>query len=447
MVMHFFDGRSVRRARMVWRCRQVVYLAVCSALILSGLACTSTRQRNPNEIIYWSSNNPYEIEFARLVVAEWNRRHPDTPVRYQPVPEGQSSEEVILAAVVGKTTPDVYSNMWQGDVEAFARAGVLVPLDTLPGFLEFLYQRCDSAVVREATSEDGHIYQVPWKINPIMMVYNVGLFRAIGLDRPPATYSEYLQAAEKMKADTDGDGYVDRWIGYLNVNVTWWKRLFDFYPLYLAASEGAPLVTGNRVVFNNRYAREVFQFLRRLYAGGHLPRDPMEGRQDPFIAGQVATQFTGPWVVRYLEKFKPEGFEYRFAPVPVPDDHQGPVYTYGDPKNIVIFGTSPNPRLAWKFVRFMISKENDRLFLETTDQLPRRRNLFQDPYFQAYFEKNPRMKPFARQAQYVRGTDVCPVLKEVFDAISQQFEASVIYGVVPVDKALEEAARRVRLML
>ena len=447
MVIRFFKGATAGQWRMVGCCYRAFSRMLFSMLMVFWMSCTSTHPRDPNEIVYWSSNNPYEIEFARLVVAEWNRRYPETPVRHQPVPEGQSSEEVILAAVVGKTTPDVYSNMWQGDVEAFARAGVLVPLDTLPGFLDFLYQRCDSAVVQEATSEDGHIYQVPWKINPIMMVYNVELFKAIGLDRPPATYSEYLLAAEKIKADTDGDGYVDRWIGYLNVNVTWWKRLFDFYPLYLAASQGAPLVEGHRVVFNNHFARAVFRFLRRLYAGGHLPRDPMEGRQDPFIAGQVATQFTGPWAVRYLEKFKPEGFEYRFAPLPVPDNHQGPVYTYGDPKNIVIFGTSPNPRLAWEFVRFMISKENDRLFLETTDQLPRRRNLFQDPYFQAYFEKNPRMKPFAKQAQYVRGTDVCPVLKEVFDAISQQFEASVIYGVVPVEQALEEAALRVKLML
>ena len=368
-------------------------------------------------------------------------------MRYQPVPEGQSSEEVILAAVVGRTTPDVYANMWQGDVEAFARAGVLVPLDTLPGFLDVMYQRCDSSVIQEATSQDGHIYQVPWKINPIMMLYNVRLFQAIGMERPPATYSEFLSAAEKMKADTDGDGYVDRWIGYLNVNVTWWKRLFDFYPLYLAASHGAPLVQGERVVFNNRAARRVFRFLRKLYAGNYLPRDPMEGRQDPFLTGQVATQFTGPWAVSYLEKFKPEGFQYQFAPVPVPDDHQGPIFTYGDPKNIVIFNTSPNPRLAWKFVRFMIEKENDRRFLEMTDQLPRRKNLFRDPYFQTYFRNNPRMIPFARQARYVRGTDGCPVLKEVFDAISQQFEAGVIYGVVPVEVALEMAARRVRLIL
>ncbi len=95
----------------------------------------------------------------------------------QPIPEGQSSEEVILAAVVGKTTPDIYANMWQGNVEMYAHAEVLIPLDTLKGFLEFIQERCDSAdVIKEITSSDGHIYQVPWKVNPIMTIYNKNMF-------------------------------------------------------------------------------------------------------------------------------------------------------------------------------------------------------------------------------------------------------------------------------
>ena len=101
---------------------------------------------------------------------------PENNIHLQPIPEGQSSEEVILAAVVGKTTPDIYANMWQGNVEMFARSGVLIPLDTLKGFLQFIHERCDSAVIKEITSADGHIYQVPWKVNPFMTIYNKNLF-------------------------------------------------------------------------------------------------------------------------------------------------------------------------------------------------------------------------------------------------------------------------------
>ena len=60
-------------------------------------------------------------------------------------------------------------------------AKVLIPLDTLKGFLDFIYERCDSAVIKEITSSDGHIYQVPWKVNPIMTIYNKNIFAANGI--------------------------------------------------------------------------------------------------------------------------------------------------------------------------------------------------------------------------------------------------------------------------
>ena len=144
------------------------------------------------------------------------------------MPEGQSSEEVLLAAVVGKTTPDIYANMWQGDVEDFARSGVLVRLDTLDGFLAFLYQRCDSQVVREITSGDGYIYQVPWKVNPIMMMYNPAMFRDAGIEEVPGHYSSYLEAGAKIKTHAETANLGNQWLGISEVNPIWWQRFFNF---------------------------------------------------------------------------------------------------------------------------------------------------------------------------------------------------------------------------
>lgn len=415
-------------------------------LFVIAISCGSDSQNRKAKVIYWSSNNTEEIEFARYIVNKWNQNNPGEKVLFQPVPEGQSSEEIILAAVVGKTTPDIYSNMWEGDVEAYAQAGVLVALDTLGGFMDFLRERCDSAVIAEVTSLDGHIYQVPWKINPIMMLYNKNIINSLGLNKAPATYSEFFNASKKFQTDTDDDGYVDRWFGYAEVIVTWWQRFFDFYPLYLAASNGAPLVKNNKAVFNNEAAIKVFEFLRVLYKHNYFPKERLSARQDVFLDGVIATRFTGPWEISHSEKFKPPGFAYDFQPMPVPDDHVGPAYTYGDPKNMVIFKTCPDPRLAWKFLRFALSEENDQKFLEITNQLPRRKNLDTNPKYAGYFNKNPKMKIFAEQAKYVKGTDQSPVLKEVFDLISLEYEACVIYGKKTPREALIDAEKAVNLL-
>ncbi|MGE5812828.1 MAG: extracellular solute-binding protein [Ignavibacteria bacterium] len=414
--------------------------------VFFSLSCSEKRNRDADSVIYWSSNNTEEIEFARQAVNLWNKKNPERMVSFQPVPEGQSSEEIILAAVVGKTTPDIYSNMWQGDVESYADAGTLIALDTLNGFWDLMNDRCDSSVIKEVTSGDGHIYQIPWKINPIMLLYNEKVIESIGFDIPPSTYDQIFQAGSRFSKDKDGDGYVDQWFGYSEVIVTWWQRLFDFYPLYIAASDGAPLVEKNKAVFNNEYALEVFNFLHNLYQKRYFARERLSQRQDVFLSGVIATRFTGPWEIAHAEKFKPKELEYSFTHMPVPDDHEGPVYTYCDPKNIVIFKTCPNPDLAWQFVKFMINKENDLQFLRITNQLPRRKNLDDDSFFSGYFKKNPKMIPFAKQADYVKGTDQALYLKEVFDLISQEYEASVIYGKKSPEEALSDAEKAVNLL-
>lgn len=415
-------------------------------LLLLLIACSSSDEEKEFKLLYWSSNNSQEIEFARLVVNQWNAEHPEAKVKHQPVPEGRSSEEIILAAVVGGTTPDIYSNMWQGDVQIYAESGSLLAFDTLDGFSEYIYNRCDTSVIIENTSLDNHIYQIPWKINPIMMIYNKNHIKNLGLNSAPSTYDEYFDAAKKFKIDNDNDGYIDQWFGYSEVLVTWWQRFFDFYPLYLAASGGKTLLKNNRANFDNEYAITVFKFLRELYKNNYFPKERLGARSDAFLSGTIATRFTGPWSIGNTEKYKPDGFEYGFHHIPVPSDFKGPIYTYADPKNIVIFNTCNKPDLAFQFIKYVTTKKNDFNLLKITSQFPRRKDLVTDSLFIKYFDKNPKLKVFADQAKYVRGTDASSVLKEVFDIISQEYEACVIYGTKSPEEAIKDAAFAVNLL-
>ena len=425
----------------------IVQIFLSFVILFSGISCSSRNDRNPDHLIYWSSNNTQEIQFAKYVVDKWNEKNNNEKISFQPVPEGQSSEEIILAAVVGKTTPDIYSNMWEGNVEDYAKAGVLVALDTLKGFKKYIYQRCDSAVIKEVTSSDGHIYQIPWKINPIMMIYNKKIIQGLGLSDAPKDYSDYYKASKEFRDEnTDKNGYVQKWFGYCEVQVTWWQRFFDFYPLYLAASGGAPLIKDDTAAFDNKYAIEVFAFLQNLYKKNYFTKERLSVEQDVFLSSTIASRFTGPWEIAHTEKFKPKGFTYDFSTMPVPDDHTGPVYTYCDPKNIVIFKTCPNPELAWRFIKFMTDEENDLKLLEFSNQLPRRKMLDEDTFFANYFKENPKMLEFAKQSKYVRGTDPYPNLTEVFDIISQEYEESVVYGRKSPAEAIHDAAKEVNLL-
>jgi len=407
-------------------------------MLLMIISCRDQSQDNQS-LVFWSSSNPEEIKFTSQYIDKWNQANPAQPFIFQPVPEGQSSEEVILAAVVGKTTPDIYANMWQGDVEDFARSRVLVPLDTLDGFLDFLYTRCDSLVVKEITSQDGHIYQIPWKVNPVMMMYNPKLFEQAGVTTVPKDYSSYLEAGRLLKQQ-------QLLLGISEVNAIWWQRFFNFLPLYYAASGGAPLVENGKAVFDNEYGVAVFAFLQQIYTSGYFPREQMKGQSDPFLAGRVASSFTGPWTIEYNERFKPKGMEFAFQEVLVPDGFDGPIYTYGDPKNIVIFNTCKDPEMAWQFLQTLLTPQADSDFLTLSGQFPRRKDIDTNPLFSEFLQAHPKILPFARQAKYVRGMDSAPYMKEVLDIISQEYEACVVYGLKTPEEAIHAAAKAVDLL-
>ncbi|MCZ6818474.1 MAG: extracellular solute-binding protein, partial [Calditrichaeota bacterium] len=332
---------------------------------------------------------------AKVVVEEWNQLHPDMPVKHQPIPEGQSSEEVILAAVVGDSPPDVYSNMWPGDVQLYVNARVLVPLSDFADFDSVADSRLKPDILAEARSLDGKVYQIPWKTNPIMMLYNKGVLAENGFTNPARTYSEYLAQAKALVADLDGDGYIDRYMGISDIRAIWWQRFFDYYTFYIAAGGGQTLMKKGKPIFNNPASVRVFEFFQTLYHKEFFPLEKTAGSSGEFfLTGKVLTRFVGPWEITHAEKFKPEGFEYDFAPVPVPDGFEGPVYTYGDFKNIVIFRTSNKAEFAWEFVKFLISRKNDHRLLTITSQIPLRKGILNDSLYAEYFRENPMMVRF-----------------------------------------------------
>ncbi|HPI28882.1 MAG TPA: extracellular solute-binding protein, partial [Candidatus Marinimicrobia bacterium] len=89
-------------------------------------------------LTYWCASNQDEINLAKELVNEWNAEHPKVQVVLQPIPASQSSEEALLAAIAGKTTPDVCSNMWPGAMDDFTSSGGLVRLDQFPDFIEYM---------------------------------------------------------------------------------------------------------------------------------------------------------------------------------------------------------------------------------------------------------------------------------------------------------------------
>ena len=432
---------------------QTVYksLLVVVVLVVLPWGCQQETSHG-GEVVrlkYWPPPNRHDIKMTKPLVARWNREHPKIQIEMEPLPSGRSSEEVLLASIVGGTTPDICSNILTGTVERMVRARALFPLSTLPGFKEYVKQRSPDGTLERFKSSDGKVYQLPWKANAQMLNYNVKLFKKFKIT-PPRTYSEFLAVAKKLTRDTDGDGRVDHWGVGLEMQNTWWKRFDDILPLYTAASGGKGLIEGDKIIFNSPAMVKAFKFVRTLFAENYVPRTFFAG--DMFLRGKVAIfRGSGPAIADLESKIavnpRLAGFTYDFMPWPVPDDYKGATFGFGDIKSMVVFSSCKHPAAALKFLQYLTSPEADNTLMTTVSQVPMRRNLFATEPFATTLRKRHKMATLARMVPHLRGTDDTIHLVEIYDILSQAFEAGAVLGLKPPEQAVAAAAKRAQRIL
>jgi len=410
----------------------------------SGIDIVSPKAAAPITLTYWPAANPPETRLAMRLAKQWNAENPDVQVQVQPLPAGRSSEEVLLAAIVAKATPDVSSNVSSALLARLVRANGVVRLDNRVATAARLNERTNPAMLGSLRLPDSGIYAFPWKTNPEMLMYNVDLLRAAGV-RPPRTHSELLAAFKRLTRDTDGDGRPDRWGLWATLKTTWYERFYDFYPLYLAGSGGKTLVVNGKIVFENEAAVAALELFRRGFAEGGLPLSNFAIGRDPFIDGTVAMKIIGPWFLKELNELKVQGLHFDVVPMPAPDSSTPDKhYAFADLRSIAIFSTTRHPDEAARFVAYLTSPAADRLLLEDASQLPYRRGLATDPRFTASLKTWPTLSTYAKYVERTRDIDVDPDVVEIFDLISEAYEESAIYGKVPVRKALARAAAEAR---
>jgi multiple sugar transport system substrate-binding protein len=336
-------------------------------------------------ITIWHSNNAEEIEWATSVVDAWNADHPEEQVEALEIPAGESSEEVITAAITAGNTPCLIYNTAPAAVPAFQRQGGLIAVDSFPDGRDFVSERVGDRA-EQYVSPDGQLYQIPWKTNPSMIFYNKALFEQAGLDpeNPPlATYEEFLETSRTI-VESGAAQYA------INPAPTsqFYQSWFDFYPLFIAASDGQQLVEDGEPQFTGDAGTGVAEFWGTLYEEGLAGREEYQG--DAFNDGVAAMSIVGPWAIAVYEDV-----EWGVVPVPTPDGADE-VFTFSDNKSVAMYEPCENRGTAWEFAKFSMSEENDGALLELTGQMPMRENLTQT--YADYFEQNPEYEIFADQA-------------------------------------------------
>lgn len=419
--------------------RNAAALLLVLMLGAGGAACSSSstqasgaaKARGPIKI--WYSNNKEEVTWGKAMVDAWNSAHPKEKVTGQEIPAGKTSEEVIGAAITAGNAPCLVLNTAPAAVPQFQKQGGLVSLDSFPGAKAYIEGRTGSRA-EQYKSSDGKYYQMPWKANPVMIFYNKKLFAKAGIDTkapPLKTYDEFLATAAKVVHSGAAPNAI-----YPAPSSEFFQSWFDYYPLFIAETDGKQLVKDGKAQFNSPEGIKVAQFWKNLYDQKLASREKYNG--DSFADGKAAMAIVGPWAVAVY------GGKVDWGVAPVPTSSGKPaeqIHTFSDAKNIAMYSACKNRATAWDVIKFATSKDQDGKLLDKTGQMPLRQDV--SSAYPAYFTQHPEYKTFAAQGD--RTVEVPNVSNSVtmWQTFRDAYSESVIFGKKDIKSSFDQAAGKI----
>lgn len=383
--------------------KKVASLVLAASLTVSGLAACNNGDKSSGStkdgvttIEFWAAPNPTQQVYWKEVAEEFTKENPDIKVNVSPMKESPTSEAGIQSAIAGGSAPTMSENINRGFAAQLSESKALLPLDELEGWDEIKKNRNMEDTMKGWEFADGHQYVLPIYSNAMLFGWRLDVLKELGYNEPPKTYSEMLEVAKKLK-EKHPDKYV--WAKPDLADPTAWKRWFDFFMLYNAASEGNKFVEGTDFTGDKKAGEQVLGFVKELQKA-----DALMTRQskDPFESGLGIFTDIGPWTISYWAEKFPEmklNETYSLALPPVPDgmDTEN-VKTFADTKGLVVYAsaTKEQQKAASEFIKWVYSNpENDLKWLEKTNLPPARDDLTTNDTFKSFFENNPALQPYA----------------------------------------------------
>ncbi|OEU97010.1 ABC transporter substrate-binding protein [Streptomyces oceani] len=293
------------------------------------------------------------MEANKALVAEWNKRNPQRPVRYV---QGSwdSVHDQLLTSFEGGEAPDVIHDE-ANDLTDFAHGGYLADLgELLPDGLRNQIPERTWDMVRFG----GGTYGVPFLQEPRVLVANRRLLDDSGVRVPdtedPWTWDEFEAAARKLS----GKG---------SYGVAWSMK----EPVN--QSVNLSLTTGG-AVFYREDGKDVVRFDRRdSYVAELIHRQVNRERTAPrgslgmsgsdtlpgFFSGQYAMVPLNFSYRQQVEQQAPDGFEWTALPMPAGDLGPGSGPTQGmSPQTLSIAQDTKRKEDAMAFIAFLTQPDH-----------------------------------------------------------------------------------------
>lgn len=342
----------------------------------------------------------------------------------------------LTTVATGGELPDIFTN----SPEFFAQAddiGIVEPLDDLLG-AEYI-EGFEPAALEHAILND-QLQFAPFFTIPTGLLYRTDLFEAAGIE-PPTTWDEFIEAAQTLTVDENGDGTPERW-GFAMVGSNNGSGGSRFVPIMRSMGAAELVREGDSwtTEFDTEAAADAFQLYGDLVNEYEVvPPGPFQTSYAEAVSlmasDKTAMMVTGPHSIGAITAQNPE-LEGRLAGVPLPHSPgEKPASALGM-LGFSISNTSEHKEAAAEYLKFILSKENQLMWNEVTGRLPVRTDAAEDPQIQ-----RPELVGFLEAQEYAFALPDVPYYPNVQVLATEGYQA-VIAGTLTAEEAAQQAAEK-----
>lgn len=285
----------------------LLVIALVSVLLLQGCGSGGSSGASGVSLTMTAWGNPAELKVYQRAIDAYMEKYPDVSVKLVPVPS-DGYEQKLLTQLAGGSGSDVF---YVGD-ETMAKLISNQSIEPLSGFLtsgdSFVKADEFAEGLWGAAKRGEEIYGLPVDNNPLLLYYNIDLFKEAGLKSPQEYYDAgewnwktFEEVTSRLK-ETGKKGFViDSGWSYV---ISWiWSNGGDMYD-----------AEGNYVMDRNDKVMEAIAYLHKLVADGNmtyagsLPKG--QGNDAMFLSNQVGMVAAGRWMTPMFSENPNLHFDY-----------------------------------------------------------------------------------------------------------------------------------------
>jgi sn-glycerol 3-phosphate transport system substrate-binding protein len=360
-------------------------LRAAAVLLLAGRAAAA-----PLALQFWHSMSGEKGELLRSIVEKFNaapENEGKVRVELQFVGTYEEGLNKLRTALLAHRGPHLVQITDIG-TRAMADSGAIVPVqDFIDRDPSFPINKI-LVPIRRYYEIGGRLYSLPFATSGPILYYNADAFAAAGLKTPPRTFADLREDARRL---TDPARRV--------TGVTWPLHSWFFEQLLarrgglLADRENGRAGRATRVDFTSPAARAAVDLWVGMVREGTFANvgrgwDPAEQN---FLSGRSAMLLTSTSDVFEVQKKAP--FRVRTAPLPGGDAKAlGGTIVGGNSLWILKDKPADEREAAYRFLRFMASKESQRAWHVGTGYFPIRGDVIADLEREGFYLKHPAAK-------------------------------------------------------